>query len=141
MGLKIYTGGTFDLFHRGHVAFLKRAASFGKVVVSLNTDEFITEYKGKPPIMSYDERAEVLAACRYVHRVIPNTGGADSRPAIEATQPDLIIVGSDWATRDYHAQMSFSQAWLDAHGIGLLFLPYTKDISTTDIKARLNRGR
>lgn len=139
MGLKVYTGGTFDLFHAGHVRFLERCRQFGKVTVALNTDEFVEAYKGKPPVMSYQERAEVLLACRFVHDVVPNFDGADSRTAIDWVQPDLIIVGSDWAVRDYHAQMGFDQAWLDERGIGLCYLPYTKGVSSTDIKARISR--
>jgi glycerol-3-phosphate cytidylyltransferase len=137
VGLTIYTGGTFDLFHSGHVQFLRRCSDLGRVVVSLNTDEFVQAYKGRPPICNYRERAEVLQACRYVTRVVPNVGGADSKPAIEHVTPDLIVVGSDWATRDYHKQMGFDQAWLDEHGIGLAYIPYTKGISSTAIKARL----
>jgi glycerol-3-phosphate cytidylyltransferase len=133
----VYTGGTFDLFHAGHVKFLQRCAEFGRVTVSLNTDEFIEAYKGKPPVMSYEERAEVLLACRYVHNVVPNFDGADSRTAIEYVQPDLIIIGSDWAVRDYHKQMGFTQEWLDTRDISLVYVPYTKNISSTDIKNRL----
>jgi glycerol-3-phosphate cytidylyltransferase len=139
VGLKVYTGGTFDLFHAGHVKFLERCRQFGKVTVALNTDEFIEAYKGKPPVMSYEERAEVLLACRFVHDVVPNFDGADSRTAIEWVEPDLIVIGSDWAVRDYHAQMGFDQAWLDERGIGLCYLPYTKGVSSTDIKARISR--
>ena len=139
MGLKVYTGGTFDLFHAGHVKFLERCRQFGKVTVALNTDEFIEAYKGKPPVMSYEERAEVLLACRFVHDVVPNFDGADSRTAIDWVEPDLIVIGSDWAVRDYHAQMGFDQAWLDERGIGLCYLPYTKGVSSTDIKARISR--
>jgi glycerol-3-phosphate cytidylyltransferase len=43
----VYTGGTFDLFHSGHVNLLRRCSEIGTVVVSLNTDEFIEKYKGK----------------------------------------------------------------------------------------------
>jgi glycerol-3-phosphate cytidylyltransferase len=139
VGLKVYTGGTFDLFHAGHVKFLERCRQFGKVTVALNTDEFIEAYKGKPPVMSYEERAEVLLACRFVHDVVPNFDGADSRTAIDWVEPDLIVIGSDWAVREYHAQMGFDQAWLDERGIGLCYLPYTKGVSSTDIKARISR--
>jgi len=139
VGLKVYTGGTFDLFHAGHVKFLERCRQFGKVTVALNTDEFIETYKGKPPVMSYEERAEVLLACRFVHDVVPNFDGADSRTAIDWVEPDLIVIGSDWAVREYHAQMGFDQAWLDERGIGLCYLPYTKGVSSTDIKARISR--
>jgi glycerol-3-phosphate cytidylyltransferase len=141
MGLTVYTGGSFDLFHRGHAEFLKRCAEIagqdGKVVVSLNTDEFILAYKGKGLVINYDDRKSVLLACRYVHSVVPNVGGADSRIAIELVKPDIIVVGSDWARRDYYAQMGFDQDWLDERGIGLAYIPYTQGISSTDIKARL----
>jgi glycerol-3-phosphate cytidylyltransferase len=139
LGLTIYTGGTFDLFHAGHVAFLERCSELGSVTVSLNTDEFITEYKKKAPVMTYAERARVLLSCRYVTRVIPNYGGADSTQAIEAVSPDLIVIGSDWARRDYYSQMGFTQDWLDERGIGLAYIPYTDGISSTAIKARLVR--
>ena len=141
MGLKVYTGGTFDLFHAGHVNFLRECARFGEVTVALNTDEFIESYKGKPPVVSYLDRAEVLFACRYVHDVVPNFDGADSRTAIEWVEPDLVIIGSDWARRDYHKQMGFTQDWLDERNIGLVYLPYTQGISSTDIKARISSGK
>jgi len=137
MGLRIYTGGTFDLFHAGHANFLKRCAELGSVTVSLNTDEFIEKYKGKRPVISYEERASVLLGCRWVDRVIPNLGGVDSRISIALDSPDLIVIGSDWARRDYYAQMGFDQDWLDERGIGLCYIPYTQGISSTAIKERL----
>jgi glycerol-3-phosphate cytidylyltransferase len=141
MGLTVYTGGSFDLFHSGHVAFLKRckelAGKNGTVIVSLNSDEFILAYKGKGLVMNYQERKAVLESCRYVDYVIMNFDGADSTTAIETTGPDLIVIGSDWARRDYYKQMNFTQDWLDERGIGLVYLPYTAGISSTEIKARL----
>jgi glycerol-3-phosphate cytidylyltransferase len=139
LGLTIYTGGTFDLFHSGHANFLSRCAELGEVIVSLNTDEFIAAYKGKPPIISYAEREAVLLSCRSVSEVIPNFGGSDSKPSIEIAEPDIIAIGSDWARRDYYAQMGFTQDWLDDRGISLIYIPYTEGISSTAIKARLVR--
>lgn len=137
----IYTGGTFDLFHSGHVNLLKRcrklAGELGIVVVSLNTDEFIKEYKGKPPVCSTEERTAVLKACRYVDEVILNIGGTDSKIAIEIVKPDYIVIGSDWVKKDYYTQMGFTQDWLDERGIGLAYVPYTKTISTTKLKGRV----
>lgn len=137
----VYTGGTFDLFHSGHVNLLKKckevAGPFGTVVVSLNTDSFIKEYKGKPPVCSDTERKSVLLACKYVDQVVMNVGGADSKIAIELVNPDYILVGSDWAKKDYYTQMGFDQDWLDERGIGLIYVPYTKEISSTKIKGRM----
>jgi cytidyltransferase-like protein len=133
----VYAGGTFDLPHAGHVKFLQQCAELGTVVVSLNTDEFITEYKGRPPVMTYDERAAVLEEFTSVAGVVPNVGGADSRVAIDVVAPDFVAIGSDWATKDYYKQMGFDQAWLDDRGIWLVYIPYTQGVSTTEIRARL----
>lgn len=137
----IYTGGTFDLFHSGHVNLLKRcrevAGQEGKVVVALNTDDFIFQFKNKKPICSEQERLDVLLACRYVDEVVMNVGGQDSRISIEMVGPNYIVVGSDWAKKDYYAQMSFTQEWLDERNIGLVYVPYTKTISSTKIRGRM----
>ena len=141
MGAIVYTGGTFDLFHAGHVRFLKQckriAGQDGKVVVALNRDSFIEDYKGKAPIVSFAERAEVLQACKFVDEVIPNYGNADSKIAIDKVKPDFVVIGDDWARKDYYAQMQFSQDWLDKRNIGLIYVPYTEGISTTALKSRI----
>ena len=142
MGLKVYTGGTFDLFHSGHVNFLKRCQQIagvdGQVVVALNTDEFIYDYKKKKPVLSFDQRKDVLESCRYVSEVVVNVGGSDSKKTIEMVESvDVIAIGSDWARKDYYAQMEFNQDWLDEKNISLIYIPYTKGISSTFIKGNL----
>lgn len=140
MGLRVYTGGTFDVFHAGHVNFLRRCSELGSVTVSLNTDDFIAQYKGKYPWMTFSERKAVLEACRWVDEVIPNRFGMDSKPTIEEVDPDIIAIGSDWAKKDYYKQMQFTQDWLDSKDISLLYIPYTQGISSTELKERA-RGR
>ncbi len=138
--MKVYVGGTFDLFHVGHVQFLIKANQFGLVTVALNTDEFVKKFKGKAPIMTYAERYEVVKSCRYVYNVIPNISGADSKPTIEMVNPDYIVVGDDWKDKGYCSQMSFTPKWLSQRKINLIYVPYTKNISTTIIKNRIKNG-
>lgn len=142
MALVLYTGGTFDLFHAGHVNFLRRCKEIvgpgGKVIVSLNTDEFISTYKGKPPVCTFEERCSVILSCQFVDEVVPNEGGADSKPSIRNVRPDIIAIGSDWARRDYYKQMQFTQDWLDEMNIGLIYIPYTANISSSEIKKRMS---
>ena len=142
MGLRVYTGGTFDLFHVGHLNLLKRcreiAGLSGQVIVSLNTDEFIEKYKGKKPLINYEDRKAILESCRYVDSVIENFGGVDSKESILLAQlVDVIAIGSDWAKKDYYKQMNFTQDWLDEQGISLIYIPYTKRISSTLIKQKI----
>jgi cytidyltransferase-like protein len=118
--------------------FLRQCSKIAdKVIVSLNTDEFIEYYKGKPPIMTYEERKKSLEFCKFVDEVIPNIGGADSKPSILQIKPDIVAIGDDWAKKDYYGQMNFTQQWLDDNGIILVYLPYTENISTTLIKEKL----
>jgi glycerol-3-phosphate cytidylyltransferase len=133
----VYTGGSFDLPHSGHFRLLKRCAQIGRVVVALNTDEFYTSYRGYAPMMTFEERREILLSCRWVDEVIPNVGGADSRITIDMVKPDYIVIGSDWAKKDYYGQMGFDQDWLDDRGIGLVYIPYTRGISSSDLKKRI----
>ena len=142
MGLRVYTGGTFDLFHVGHLNLLKRchqlAGLTGQVVVSLNTDEFIYKYKNKYPVISYEDRKAILESCKYVHSVIENSGEEDSKKSILfAGSVDIVAIGSDWAKKDYYKQMNFTQDWLDEQNISLIYIPYTKKVSSTMIKTQL----
>jgi glycerol-3-phosphate cytidylyltransferase len=134
---RVYTGGSFDLPHHGHYRLLERASQLGLVTVALNLSTFSEQYKGKKLIMSYEERREVLLACKWVDEVVPNFGGSDSKPVIELVKPDYIVIGSDWATKDYYKQMGFTQEWLDERGIGLCYVPYTEGISSTELRKRI----
>ena len=133
----VYVGGTFDLFHAGHVDLLRRCSELGSVVVALNTDEFVNLYKGKPPINTYEEREDMLLGCKYVSEVIPNENGADSKPTILKVNPDYIVVGSDWLSKDYCAQMSFTPSWLEEQDITLVYVPRVRKLSSTEIKRRM----
>lgn len=134
--------GTFDLLHPGHLEFLWQAAKHGdSLVVALNTDEFVNEYK-RPPIMTYQERARMLRALRIVDDVFPNFGGYDSKPAIthaqkRAMDPLVIVHGDDWTGAAYLKQLDVTQDWLDQRGITIEYVPYTEGVSTTDIIRRI----
>lgn len=135
---RLYTGGTFDLFHFGHINFLFQCNIISdEVIVGLNTDDFIIEYKGEPPILSFDERKQSLLSCGLVDEVVENTGGKDSKPTILEVSPDIICIGDDWAKKDYYSQMNFTQEWLDENKIVLCYVPYCKSISSTEIKRRI----
>jgi len=134
----VYTGGTFDLFHYGHINFLRMCAEYGQVVVSVNTDEFVEEFKNIKPINSLSTRFVNVANCRYVSKVIINEAGKDSKPSIEAVSPNLLAIGSDWLTRDYLSQMSLTEEWLVQRQIALLYLPYTYGVSSTELREKLS---
>ena len=140
--LTVYNGGTYDLLHTGHLYVLRQlremAGPLGQVVIALNTDEFVQEFKHHRPVQPYLERSEILSALRMVDRVVPNVGGADSRPAIEAVMPHIIAAGHDWWSHDdsrYCAQMGFTKEWLFERGIELRYLRWKPDHSSTNLRS------
>ena len=67
----IFTTGTFDCFHFGHVKFLKEASTHGDcLLVGLHSDRTVWKYKGRYPVMNLMERIAVIQACKYVNIAI-----------------------------------------------------------------------
>lgn len=131
MSRRVLTLGTFDVPHAGHAAFLRRCAEYGDVLVGVNSDRFVAEYKGDPPVYSEAERLALIRAMGYAAVVNDGPGIA----LIEEQEPDLLAIGSDWLTRNYLGQIGMERPTLP-----ILFIPYTDLISTSDIKQRLRRG-
>lgn len=123
----IITYGTFDLFHVGHVRLLKRLKeSCDKLVVGLSTDSF-NKLKGKSSFFSYEERAEILRACKYVDIVFPENDWEQKKHDIVNYSANIFAIGDDWKGEfDYLAEFC-----------EVLYLPRTEDVSTTEIKRKL----
>jgi len=137
----VLTLGTFDLFHRGHVEFLRHCRSqIPRLVVGLNTDRFAATYK-RPPIIAYADREAVLRACRYVDDVVPNDQpDGTALDVVERIRPRIMAVTMDFhpsTGRDWFVQVGIAQDWFDDQGIEIAWIPYTQGISTSAIVAAL----
>jgi D-beta-D-heptose 7-phosphate kinase/D-beta-D-heptose 1-phosphate adenosyltransferase len=64
----VFTNGCFDIFHAGHVDFLRQCRQLGsRLIVGINSDQSIRALKGPTrPICTLAERAAVVASCRFV---------------------------------------------------------------------------
>lgn len=130
---RILTIGTFDLFHAGHLNLLKKCAQITpNVIVGVNSDEFVKKYKGKP-VMTQDERKGIIRDLGYTAH-INKTAGAE---LIEVIKPEILAIGSDWARKDYLKQIGVTQDQLDEWGVSVIYIPYYKGISSTEIKRRV----
>lgn len=67
----VLVGGCFDLFHFGHLEFLKAAKKQGNyLVVAIDPDEFIRDKKGREPVHTQKQRAQILKSLKFVDKVI-----------------------------------------------------------------------
>jgi glycerol-3-phosphate cytidylyltransferase len=128
---KVITYGTFDLLHYGHINLLRRAKSLGDyLVVGLSTDEFNNKEKNKECYFDYENRKLLLDAVRYVDLVIPEENWEQKISDIQKYNIDVFVIGDDWKGKfDY----------LKDIGVEVVYLPRTKEISTSKIKDDLNR--
>lgn len=124
----VYTCGTFDLFHLGHLRMIQNAAALGEtLIVAVSTDELVSSYKNVTPVVPFEERLEIVKAIRGVDLAIPQT----SQDKFEAWQRigfDVWVVGDDWFGHEKYE--GYRKQLTDA-GVTCVYLPYTAGVSST----------
>jgi D-beta-D-heptose 7-phosphate kinase/D-beta-D-heptose 1-phosphate adenosyltransferase len=122
------------LLHIGHTRFLEEAKGLGdRLVVGLNSDNSVRQLaKGTDrPIVSADQRAEVLAALACVDYVTI-FDEPDPLALIQALQPNILVKGGDWST-----DRIVGKDFVEAQGGSVQNIPLVPDISTTAIIQRI----
>ena len=131
-----YTTGVFDMFHVGHLNILKRAKEQCEtLVVGVTTDELCYKRKNKYPIVNERERMEIVAAIRYVDKVIPQADMEKIKPVRELGA-DAVFVGSDWK-----GTASWEQYERDFAEVGcvVVYLDHTDGISSSILREKLGK--
>jgi len=129
----VFTNGTFDILHRGHVEYLAAARKLGDVlIVGLNTDRSIRRIKGKHrPINPNADRAAVLAALASVDYVVFFDDDTPAR-LIDRLIPDVLVKGADWKPGNIVGADTVA-----AHGGRVRTIKLTRGRSTTSIINRV----
>ena len=69
--IRVFTSGSFDLFHIGHLNILERSAALGdELIVGVSTDELIQHYKGMPPIIPFEQRFRIISSLKCVTKAV-----------------------------------------------------------------------
>ena len=129
-----YTQGTYDMFHIGHLNLIKHAKEqCDFLIVGINSDELVKEYKQKMPVINENERAEIVRNIKDVDKcVITNT--LDKMFAYELFHFDVIFIGDDWKGNPRWTQTGID---LKKLGVDLVFLPHTDGTSSSILREKL----
>jgi len=132
-----YTTGVFDLFHVGHIRVLKNAKSMcDRLIVGVSNDELVS-YKNKKSVIPFEERLEIVSACKYVDLAVEQTT-MDKMDAYNRYKFNIMFVGDDWYKTDKWEQID---ADLSKLGVRVVFFPYTNTTSSTLINQTLRNLR
>lgn len=124
MTTRVITFGTFDVFHIGHVNILTRAHDLGDhLTVGISTDALNFSKKGRYPIYREEHRLQIVSSLDCVDEVFLEHSLDLKRDYLLEHESDVLVMGDDWRGRfDEFADI-----------VEVVYLPRTKDVSTTDI--------
>ena len=127
----VYTLGTFDLLHVGHLALLQYCKSLGSVLaVGVASDRVVNSYKPNVPVIPLEQRMEMLRALRCVDIVRPYDE-LEYVSGCRALDPDIFVIGEDWGSQPHNLAV---ESYLKLAGKQIKQVLYNPRTSSTTIK-------
>ncbi|MDC1357148.1 adenylyltransferase/cytidyltransferase family protein [Pseudomonadota bacterium] len=127
----VYTVGTFDLLHVGHVALLNHCKTLGDILaVGVASDEVVNIYKPNIPIIPLEQRIEMLQALNCVDIVRPYHE-LEYITGCKALNVDIFVVGEDWGNKPHNINVN---NYIKEIGKKIIQFDYSPRTSSTKIK-------
>ena len=129
-----YTTGVYDMFHVGHLNILRNAKGMcDKLIVGVTVDELVS-YKNRKAIIPFEDRIEIIRSIRYVDAAVPQYD-MDKVSMCKKLKVDYLFVGDDWYEsekwKEYENELSMI-------GVQVIYFPYTKKISSTELRKKID---
>ena len=129
-----YTDGVFDLFHVGHLNMISTAKeNCDYLIVGVHGDDVVKEYKKRTPIINENDRKRIIESIKGVDKAVINTF-RDKLKLWELYHFDVVFIGDDWKGTE---RWNNFERILGEVGVDVVYVPYTKGISTTEIREKI----
>jgi glycerol-3-phosphate cytidylyltransferase len=130
-----YTQGVFDMFHIGHLNLLNKAKeSCEYLIVGINADKLVQTYKNKIPVIDEFCRKKIVENIKVVDKACL-VYTLDKIEVLKNIYFNVVYVGDDWKNDKRWIQ---TVDLLATVGVDVIFLPYTKNISSTILRNKNN---
>lgn len=131
-----YTDGVYDLFHVGHLNMIKEAKKHCDfLIVGVHSDQIVKEYKNRETIINENDRAAIVGALKYVDKVVINNT-RDKMELWNLYHFNVVFIGDDWKGTE---RWNKFESELSKINVDVVYIPYTKCISTTKIRSIINK--
>ncbi len=129
----VYTVGTWDLLHVGHLAILQHCKTLGgTVAVGVASDDVVASYKKNRPVVPLEQRMKMLKALRCVDIVRPYHD-LEYTSACRELGVDIFVIGEDWGNAPHNLEV---ESFLKAAGKSVIQVSYHPQTSSTKIKEK-----
>lgn len=127
----VYTVGTFDLLHVGHLALLEYCKSLGDVLaVGVASDRVVNSYKPNVPVIPLEQRMEMLRALSCVDIVL-SYDELEYVSGCKKLNADIFVIGEDWGNKPHNLAV---ESYLKSEGKQIKQVLYNARTSSTTIK-------
>ena len=132
-----YTDGVYDLFHVGHLNMIQTAKENCEyLIVGVHGDAVVEEYKHRRPIINENDRQRIIESMKGVDRAVINQF-RDKLKLWELYHFDVVFIGDDWKGTE---RWNNFEKILAERNVDVIYVPYTKGISTTEIRQKIMDG-
>ncbi len=130
----VYTVGTFDLLHVGHIALLQYCKSLGDTLaVGVASDRVVNSYKPNVPVIPLEQRMEMLKALRCVDIVHPYDE-LEYVSGCKQVKADIFVIGEDWGNKPHNIAV---ESFLKSANKQIKQVRYNPRTSSTTIKQKV----
>ncbi|MCJ8326797.1 MAG: adenylyltransferase/cytidyltransferase family protein [Campylobacterales bacterium] len=127
----VYTVGTFDLLHVGHLALLEYCKTLGdKFIVGVASDEVVASYKRNIPVIPLKQRMQMLKALKCVDEVV-SYNDLEYVTNCKNLDIDIFVIGEDWGDKPHNLAV---EEYLKSKGKKIIQVSYNPQTSSTKIK-------
>ncbi len=127
----VYTVGTFDMVHVGHLDLLEYCATLGdKFVVGVASDDVVASYKRNVPVIPLEQRMRMLKALDCVDDVV-SYDTLEYVSNCKELNVDVFVIGEDWGDKAHNIAV---EKYLKSKGASIVQVSYNPLTSSTKIK-------
>jgi len=140
--MTVYTVGTFDLLHVGHLALLEYCKTLGDTfIVGVASDKVVGSYKRNVPVIPLQQRMEMLKALKCVDDVV-SYETLEYVTNCKELDVDIFVIGEDWGSKPHNIAV---EEYLKSKGAKIIQVTYNPLTSSTKIKqdvvAQIHEGK
>lgn len=136
---RLYVPGVFDVFHVGHLNYLKNASTAGDhIIVGVQDDRSVAECKKVMPVIPLADRMAIIESLRFVDEVVSYTDVFQG-PLLEGLEVDVFAVGEEYGETDLYPDQRKTLQFCRERGIEVFRIPRTQGVSSTQVRGELRK--